>query len=130
MGEDIVKSFKDIPSSVFFFKKYFQRAMSKEKGGMIYIDVYISHCKTMNEIKGDLEWWLKKNECSIFINEIQSEKTARLGWLLFSFQGLDCKKLSMEITGLCMVKISARYKPVLFFTAAFQLSFLSGYECG
>ena len=113
MGEDIVKTFKDILSSLFLFKKYFQRAMPKDKGGMIYNDVYISHCRPMNEIKGDLEWFLKKNKCSIFVNEIQSEKNARLGWLLFSFQGLDCKKLTIEITELCMVEILAIYKPIL-----------------
>jgi len=56
---------------------------------------------------------VEKNECSIFVKEIKAEKTVRLGWLLFSFQGLDCKKLMMEITELCRVEISARYKSVL-----------------
>jgi len=59
-----------------------------------------------------LEWWLK-NECSIFVKDILSENTVRLGWLLFSFQGLNFKNLMMEITELCMVEIFARYKPIL-----------------
>ena len=56
MGEDIVKSIKDTPSSLYLFKKYFQRAIPKEKGGMIYIDVSLSHCKSIIELKEYLEW--------------------------------------------------------------------------
>ena len=42
--------------------------------------------------------------------EIQLEKTAQLSWLLFSFQGLDCKAFLMEISDLTRVEVLVRYK--------------------
>ena len=91
MGEDAISTFKDIPTSLFMFKKYFQRANPNEKGGKVYTDLYLAHSKPMKEIQGDLSWWLKKEKIDIFVKEIQAETTSRLGWLLFSFSGLHIK---------------------------------------
>ena len=59
IGEAPLRKASDIPSSFFLFKKYFQRANPKEEGGKVYTDVYLSHTKPMEEIKGNLSWWLK-----------------------------------------------------------------------
>ena len=58
LGEDTITSFKDIPTSLFLFKKYFQRGNPKELGGKIYTDLYLSHSKPIKELQGDLSWWL------------------------------------------------------------------------
>ena len=69
----------DIPSSLFLFKKYFQRENPKEEGGKVYNNVYLSHTKPMEDIRGDLSWWLNKEKADIYIKDIQAELTARLG---------------------------------------------------
>ena len=33
----------------------------------------------MEEIRKDLSWWLKKEKVDIYVKEIQTELTARLG---------------------------------------------------
>ena len=75
MSEQPIKSFKDIPTALFMFKKYFTRGNPNEKGGKIYTDVKISHLKPIIEIKGDISWWLKKEKTDVFVNDIQSETT-------------------------------------------------------
>ena len=113
MGENVISSFKDIPTSLFMFKKYFQRANPNEKGGKVYTDLYLAHSKPIAEIQGDLSWWLKKEKIDIFLKEIQSEATSRLGWLLFSFSGIHIKTLTDEISIMTGVTIAGRFKPIL-----------------
>ena len=113
MGENTLRKASDIPTSLFLFKKYFQRANPKEEGGKIYTDVYLSHTKPIEEIKGDLSWWLKKEHTDIWEKEIQAESTARLGWLLFSFSGLNIKALCAEISAIIGIEIAGRFKPIL-----------------
>jgi len=113
MSEQPIRSFKDIPSALFMFKKYFTRANPNEKGGKIYTDLKLSHSKPLIEIKGDISWWLKKEQTDVFIKDIQSETTVRCGWLLFSYSGLDVKALTDEISLFCGVTVAGRYKPVL-----------------
>ena len=113
MGEAPLRKASDIPSSFFLFKKYFQRANPKEEGGKVYTDVYLSHTKPMEEIKGNLSWWLKKEKIVIYNKEIQAETTARLGWLLFSFSGLNIKALCCEISAIIGFEIAGRFKPIL-----------------
>ena len=113
MGEDRITKVSNIPPSLFMFKKYFQRGNPKEEGGKVYTDVYLSHTKPMEVIKGDLSWFLKKEQIDIYIKDIQSDTTARLGWLLFSFQGLDVTTLCAEISAILRIEIAGRYKPIL-----------------
>ena len=113
MNELPIQSYKDIPSALFMFKKYFTRANPNEKGGKIYTDVKLSHSKPLIEIKGDISWWLKKEQTDVFVKDIQSETTVRCGWLLFSYSGLDVKSLTDEISLMCGVIVAGRYKPIL-----------------
>ena len=57
MCEDRIRKVADIPTSLFMFKKYFQRANPNEKGGKVYTDVMITHTKPMEVIVGDLSWF-------------------------------------------------------------------------
>ena len=59
-GEYTIPSYKNIPTSLFLFKKYFQRANPNEKGGKVYTDLFFFHSKPIKELKGDMSWWLKK----------------------------------------------------------------------
>ena len=113
MGENIIHTYKDIPTSLFLFKKYFQRANPNEKGGKVYTDLFLLHAKPIEEIKGDMSWWLRKEKIDIYVKEIQSEATSRLGWLLFSFGEIHIKTLMTEISLLTETKIAGRFKPVL-----------------
>ena len=113
IGEEPIKNFKSIPTSLFLFKKYFQRANPKENGGKIYTDVYISHSKPIEELTGDLSWWLKKEDIDIYIKDIQAETTVRLGWLLFSFGSLHVGSLTSEISALAKVQVAGRFKAIL-----------------
>jgi len=113
MSEQPIKSFKDIPTALFMFKKYFTRGNPNEKGGKIYTDVKISHLKPIIEIKGDISWWLKKEKTDVFVKDIQSETTVRCGWLLFSYSGLDVDALTDEISAFCGATVAGRYKPIL-----------------
>ena len=54
MGGDTIRFFKDIPTTLYMLKKYFQ--------GKIYTDIKISHSKMVHEIQVDLSWWLKKEK--------------------------------------------------------------------
>ena len=72
MSEQPIKSFKDIPTALFMFKKYFTRGNPNEKGGENYTDVKISHLKPIIEIKCDISWWLKKEKTYVFVKDIQS----------------------------------------------------------
>ena len=54
MCEDRIRKVADIPTSLFMFKKYFQRANPNEKGGKVYTDVMITHTKPMEVIVRDL----------------------------------------------------------------------------
>ena len=67
MCEQIIRLPKEIPSSLFMFRKYFTRANPKEKGGKIYIDVKLFHSKPPTEIIEDISWWLKKEKTEVFI---------------------------------------------------------------
>ena len=40
LGEDTIKSFKDMSTSLFLFKKYCQRANPNGKGGKVYTGVF------------------------------------------------------------------------------------------
>ena len=97
----------------FLLKNYFQRANTKEEEGKVQIDVYLSHTKPMDEIGGDLRWWLKKENIDIYDKEIQAELTARLGWLLFLISGLNIKSLCAETSLIIGIEIAGRFKPIL-----------------
>lgn len=112
-GEDTIHSFKDIPTSLFLFKKYFQKAKPNEKGGMIYTDLFLNHSKPIDALLGDMSWWLKKEKIDIYVKEIQSEATTRLGWLSFSFGEIHIKTLMTEISLLSQVAIAGRFKLIL-----------------
>ena len=59
-GEDTICSYKDIPTSLFLSKKHFHRAKPNEKGGKIYTDLFLNHSKPIDELQGDMSWWLKR----------------------------------------------------------------------
>ena len=67
----------------------------------------------MDEIGGDLRWWLKKENIDIYDKEIQAELTARLGWLLFLISGLNIKSLCAETSLIIGIEIAGRFKPIL-----------------
>ena len=113
ISEAPIHSFKDIPSSLFIFKKYFSRARPSDKGGKVYTDVMITHSRPIDELKDDLDWWLRREQVDMFVKTIQADRSSRLGWLLFSFQELNLKVLSTELSELASTEISAIFKPIL-----------------
>ena len=111
--EGPVESFKEIPTMLSRFRKYFCRARPKIEGGSVYMEIYMQHTKSIEEIKEDAEWWLKKEKSNMYVKSIQAATTARLGWLLFSFPEMNTKVFSQELSTLVGEQVAARYKPVL-----------------
>ena len=44
-GEDTFRSYKNILTYFFLFKKYTQQSNPNEKGGKVYTDLFLSHSK-------------------------------------------------------------------------------------
>ena len=82
------------------------------KGGG-YTDVHLSHTKSIEEILGGLSWFLTKDQIDISVEDLQANTTVWLGWLLFSFQGINLKSLCQEIFNLLYIEIVSRYKLIL-----------------
>ena len=73
----------------------------------------MKHTRPIQEIKEDIEWWLRKEQVEVYQKSIQSAHTSRLGWLLFSFPELDIKKLQSELSTLAGAPVASRYKAIL-----------------
>ena len=106
MTEDHLKSYKNIPITLYQFKKYFQRAthLNKMEGEFTLMCTFCTR---------NLSWWLKKENTNVFVKDIQSETTSRLGWLLFSFGALHIESLTKEISNWIGVEVAGRFKPIL-----------------
>ena len=111
--EGAIQCYKDIPTTISKFKKYFCRSRPKVEGGSVYMEVFMLHTRPIIDIKEDIEWWMKKEKITLYVKTIQAELTTRLGWLLFSFPEMNVKAFSTELTSLMGETISARYKPIL-----------------
>ena len=93
IDEAMFESWKDIPTSPYLLKKFFQTDNWKEEDRNIYTDFYLSYSKLIEVLQGDLNWWLKKKN-DIHVKETQAEKMSRLGWFLFPYNDSNISLLT------------------------------------
>ena len=53
--------------------------------------------KRLDTIMEFTGFWFKENKAGIYIKHIQSEQVFNAGWLLYSVQSMDLKKLQREL---------------------------------
>ena len=89
---------------------YFFREQARSSGGRVFTDVFVHHSIPMDDLKGDLEWFLKENQMAIYKKQLQVEETSQQGWLLYSTQALDNEVLANAIEAEIEVKVALRWK--------------------
>ena len=109
-----IKEAKHIPNVISKLRTYFFRVQAQSTSGKVFTDVFAHHSISMNDLKGDLEWFLKENQMAIYKNQLQVEETAQQGWLLYSTQALDNETLANAIEAEIGVKVALRWKYINF----------------
>lgn len=105
-----IKEAKSIPNVISKLRIYFHRIQARSAGGRVFADVFVHHSIPMDDLKGDMEWFLKENQMAIYKKQLQVEETAQLGWLLYSTQALDNDTLSKAIEAEIGVEVALRWK--------------------
>ena len=105
-----IKEAKSIPNVISKLRIYFHRIQARSAGGRVFADVFVHHSIPMDDLKGDMEWFLKENQMAIYKKQLQVEETAQLGWLLYSTQALDNVTLSKAIEAEIGVEVALRWK--------------------
>ena len=74
-----IKEAKSIPNVISKLRIYFHRIQARSAGGRVFADVFVHHSIPMDDLKGDMEWFLKENQMAIYKKQLQVEETAQLG---------------------------------------------------
>ena len=68
--------------------------------------------KRLDTIMESTGFWFKENKAGIYIKHIQSEQVFNAGWLLYSVQSMDLKKLQRELEHRLGYSVHARWQMV------------------
>jgi hypothetical protein len=103
---------KDIPETVSKLKKYFQNATPRMNGGSYFIRAMFAYNVPFKEIMEDIKWWLGENKAGLWMRKVQTEKTTRLGFLLYSLRAMDEDRMTRVFSARCNTKIGLRYMAI------------------
>jgi hypothetical protein len=87
---------QNIPHNQPGINKFFYR-ISPRAEGFAYADIRIKHKRASKDITHDISLWLSNQQHGLYFQTLQSEETANIGWLLWSFRKIDSRKLEEEI---------------------------------
>lgn len=108
-----LKSDRQLPRDLQELKIYFTGYIpdNLEKGGVFYAKIYIGHDVSFQDFKQSMfEWY--KGKHAIYRNMVQSEKTAEIGFLLFSTRQIDAGALSDEMSEQFEFQIGLKWKVI------------------
>jgi len=99
-----------IPTLLSNMKKYAHRMPIRQKGGLVYPQVFFGFMDPPDRIMENIGWWLCSTEQGIWKAPLQQAKdTTGLGWLLFSADEFDKEALKAQIWETTGVHIALRY---------------------
>jgi len=79
-------------------KKYVHKMPIRQKGGLVYPQVFFSFMDPLDKIMENIGWWLHSTEQGMWKAQLQqAEETTRLRWLFFSADEFDKDILKAHI---------------------------------
>jgi hypothetical protein len=81
---------QNIPNNQPGINKFFNRIYPRSEGP-VYADIRIKHKRAAKDITNDISLWLSNHQHGLYFQTLQSEETANIGWLLWSFRKIDTR---------------------------------------
>ena len=78
----------------------------------MYVSVYLGHDRPFKELHSELDWWFSQHGYGWYKKALQCEKSAVIGWLLFSTLDMDRELLTAEIHKATGVTVGLRFRTI------------------
>jgi len=105
---------KQVPSDISHFKHYFANANPLPKGGAVWINLWIGHTDSADNIKANMSDWDSSNGCATYIKQLQKKHTVKEFWLMWSTINTDAETLKANT-----LKVLKKLYPTKEFVFAF-----------
>jgi hypothetical protein len=79
---------------------------------MTWGELKIHHSKPWEEILNESSQWLSEHNHGIYHNDLQTETSYSIGWLLWSFRNIDTQVLASEIEKKFGLKVAFRFSAI------------------
>ena len=101
----------DIPAMQAAYGKGF--FVYKGQGTMrLYPKIRIGHDCSIEDMREETNEWARANECNIFRDRLQFEKTTQVGWFCYSTRNFDTEALSEVISNSMGFKVDLQWRMV------------------
>lgn len=107
-----ISNIDNIPFKPSDLKCYFDRALPRKNGGVLYVSVYMGHTESFKKIHSDVKYWLDGEGFGWYYKALQVERAVCIGWLMYSDLDTDCEMLAQEIFKMCGAKVGLRYRAI------------------
>jgi hypothetical protein len=107
-----LESFDRIPLRLSELQKYFDRSRALQKGGPIYVSAYLGHELPFAVLNKDIKDWMDDQGYGWYLKALQVERSAVVGWLLYSTRDMDLQVLADKIFELVLVRTGLRWRPI------------------
>jgi hypothetical protein len=106
-NQNVLDLDKKIPS-LQALQRYFNRIRNVEKGPS-YGEMRLLHKTKWSDILYDTGSWLSRQGHGVYHKELQVEKSANVGWLMFSFRAIDTTLLARVLFEMHGITVSFRW---------------------
>jgi len=104
------KDINTIPDSKKFFSKLF--VPKQLTASTIYTEIRIGHDNPIDEIRKEMQNWLRLNNHGLYYKMLQTETSAEIGWLLYSTREMDAGALADEMADILGMQVGLRWKTI------------------
>jgi len=84
---------KLVPNDISAFKHFFANANPLPKGGAVWINAWIGHTDSADNIKANMSEWDITNNSATYIKQLQRKHTVKEHWLMWSTINTDAETL-------------------------------------
>ena len=78
----------------------------------MYVEIFLGHERPFKDLHSELDWWFAQQGCGWYKKALQCEKSAVIGWLLFSTIDMDRELLTAEIRKCTGVTVGLRFRTI------------------